>query len=64
MLNICPGRERFGKFGCYDVIVPSGGVTWHAAYGHCAAMDKALFAIETKEENYTVKYCLQQIESK
>ena len=62
--QVCSERERFGEFGCYDVIVQSDGVTWHEAYDHCAALGKALLAIETAEENDAVLYYLQQVESK
>ena len=62
--QVCAGRERFGGFGCYDVIVQPGGVTWYDANEHCADLDKALLAIETQEENDAVNSYLQQNEGK
>ena len=62
--QVCAGRERFGGFGCYDVIVQPGGVTWYDANEHCADLDKALLAIETQEGNDAVNSYLQQNEGK
>ena len=62
--QVCAGRERFGRFGCYDVIVQPDGVTWYDANDYCADTDKALLAIEIREENNAVNSYLQQNEGK
>ena len=59
--QVCLGRERFGGFGCYDVIVQPSGATWHEAFAHCADMGRRLLAIESKAENDAVENSLQQI---
>ena len=56
------GGEHIGGFGCYEVIVRPEGMTWHDANSHCAALGKALLAIETEEENDAVENYLQQNE--
>ena len=58
---MCLGRERFGGFGCYDIIEPPGGATWHEAFAHCVGMGRALLAIESKAENNTIEDSLLQI---
>ena len=62
--KVCQGRERFGRFGCYDIIVKPSGKTWYEAKNYCADMGKALLAIETAAENDAVKSYLQANEGK
>ena len=62
VFQACVGRERFGGFGCYDVILEPGGITWPDAYDRCADMNKTLLAIESAEENDAVENYLLQNE--
>ena len=61
LFQVCLGRERFGGFGCYDIIEPPGGAPWHEAFAHCVEMGRALLAIESKAENDAVEDSLLQI---
>ena len=62
--EVCPGRERIGGFGCYDVIRIPGGANWYQANEHCTDIGKVLLAIESEEENTAVKNYLKQKEGK
>ena len=62
VFQACVGRERFGGFGCYDVILEPDGITWYGANNHCAAMGKTLLAIESEDENDAFETHLQQNE--
>ena len=54
------GRERVGRFGCYDIIVTSSMVTWYEANNHCTDIGKALLAIGSEEENDAIESHLGQ----
>ena len=61
---VCRGRERVGGYGCYDVVVKPGGMTWREAGDSCTDMGKALLAIESSKENDAINNYLQQNEGK